>query len=68
MAAYKQDGLKIDAILKFSKKQLEALDKKTFLDILVEVSAHLKADYTRLTPLVRLYTGIGIYRPFIARA
>jgi hypothetical protein len=68
MATYRQDGSKIDAISKFSKKQLKALDKKTFLDILAEVSAYLKADYARLTPLMRLYTGIGIYRPSITRA
>ena len=68
MAAHRQNRSKIDIILKFSKKQLEALNEKTFLDILVEISAHLKADYIRLTPLVRSYIGIRIYRPSIARA
>lgn len=67
IAAHGQDGSKIDAISKFGKKQLEALDQKTFSDILAEVSAHSKADYTRLTTLVRSHTGIGMYRPSIAR-
>jgi hypothetical protein len=68
MAAHGQDGSKIDAISKFGKKQLEALDQKTFSDILAEVSAHSEADCARLTPLVRSYTGIGMYGPSIARA
>lgn len=67
MAAYRQDRSKIDAISKFGKKQLEALDQKTFSDILAKASAHLKADYARLTPLMRSYTGIRIYRPSITR-
>lgn len=53
MAAYGQDGLKVDAIAKFDKKQLKAFDQKTFLDILAEVSAKSKADCARFTPLVR---------------
>ena len=67
IAAYWQDGSKIDAISKFGKKQLEALDQRTFLDILAEVSAHLEADSARLTTLVRSHTGIGMYEPSIAR-
>jgi hypothetical protein len=67
MAAHGQDGSKIDAISKFGKKQLEALDQKTFSDILAEVSAYSKADCARLTPLVRSYTGIGMYGPSITR-
>lgn len=47
MATHGQDKLKIHAILKFGKKQLEALDQKTFSDILAEVSTHSKADYAR---------------------
>jgi hypothetical protein len=39
MAAHGQDGSKVDAIAKFGKKQLKALDQKTFSDILEEVSA-----------------------------
>jgi len=38
MAAHGQDRSKIDAISKFGKKQLEALDQKTFSDILAEAS------------------------------
>ena len=68
IATHGQDRSKIDAISKFGKKQLEALDEKTFSDILAEVRANSKADCARLTPLVRSYTGIGIYRPSIARA
>lgn len=68
MAAYGQDGSKIDAILKFGKKQLEALDHQTFSDILVEVRVHSDTDYARLTLPVRSYIGIAIYGPSIARA
>jgi hypothetical protein len=68
MAAHGQDGSKVDTIAKFGKKQLKALDQKTFSDILAEVSAHSKADAAMLTPLVRSYTGIGMYGPSIARA
>jgi hypothetical protein len=39
MAAHGQDGSKVDAIAKFGKKQLKALDQKTFSNILAEVSA-----------------------------
>jgi hypothetical protein len=42
MAAHGQDGSKIDAISKFGKKQLEALDQKTFSDILAEASTYSK--------------------------
>jgi hypothetical protein len=55
MASHGQDGSKIDAISKFGKKQLEALDQKTFSDILAEVSAHSKADCARLTPPALVY-------------
>jgi hypothetical protein len=68
MAAHGQDGSKIDAISKFGKKQLDALDQKTFSNILAEVSAHSNADCARLTPLVRSYIGIGMYGPSITRA
>jgi hypothetical protein len=68
MTAHGQDGSKVDAIAKFGKKELKALDEKTFSNILAEVSAHLKAESARLTPLVRSYIGIGMYGPSIARA
>ena len=67
MAAHGQDGSKVDAIAKFGKKRLKALDQKTFSDILAEVNAHSKADSAMLT-LVRSYTGIGMYGSSIARA
>lgn len=68
MAAHGQDGSKIDAISKFGKKQLEALDQNPFSDILAEVSVYSKADRARLIPLVRSYTGFGMYGPSNARA
>jgi hypothetical protein len=55
MAAHRQDRSKINAISKFGKKQLEALDQKTFLDILAEASAYSKAGCARLTPFVRVH-------------
>jgi hypothetical protein len=58
MAAYGQDGLKVDTIAKFGKKQLKALDQKTFLHILAEVSVHLKADCARLTLLVHRHRNV----------
>ena len=67
IAAHRQDDSKVDAITKFDTRQSKALDQKTFLDILAEVSAHSKAD-SEILILVRLYTGIRIYRPSIARA
>jgi hypothetical protein len=68
MTAHGQDGSKVDAIAKFGKKKLQALDQQTFADILAEVCVHSKADYARLTNRFRLYIGIGMYGPSIARA
>lgn len=42
MTAHGQDGSKIDTIAKFGKKELKALDQKTFSEILAEVSTHSK--------------------------
>jgi hypothetical protein len=67
MAAHRQDGSKIDAIVKFDKKQLKAFDQKTFSDILTEVNEHSRTDAAILTPLFCSYTDIGIYRPSITR-
>lgn len=67
MTAHGQDGSKVDAIARFGKKQLKALDEKTFSNILAEVST-IKCRLRHANPLVRSYTGIGMYGPSIARA
>jgi hypothetical protein len=67
MTAHGQDGSKVDAIARFGKKQLKALDEKTFSNILAEVST-IKCRLHYTNPLVCSYTGIGMYGPSIARA
>jgi hypothetical protein len=66
MASHGQDSSKIDATVKFGKKQLETLDQKTFSDILAEVIDAQNVGFHRLTAIVH-YTGIGMYGSSIAR-
>jgi hypothetical protein len=57
----------MNIIIKFNKKQLTALNKKTGLNILIKIKIYLKANYIILISFIYLYINIEIYKLFIIR-